>query len=780
MSPITAWEKLQQNLHGEDFQQIYNDHFPIEVRQLLSPWFETKAWTEIDPDNLEHEGYIKGLFVSFVDEIVSKANSMVTNEQFVSKLKLIDTAKLYKEKYSQNPKELIRIIKKCLESESLMAQQNNSLMEVNVKSSQELENIEIMQQMELISNHVTHTNEIRMTIQSDIDSFNILYSECSKCTQHLQHMRNQRMTIPQGPEIERKLKQEKELYEGQLKTQSLSLNNALCVYINKLNESLNLLSPVQAHIIDKALIQWKREQQLAGNGYKYMKDIDVIQTWCEKLCDLIWITRSQIKEADRFRVNLGRYFELPQSCEIINTLLDMTTQYLSSLVASTFVIITQPPQVLKTNTRFVAEVRLLIGGKLNIHMTSPVVKVSIVSESQANQIIGRNKPDGESCGEILNCTGKMEYQPVQRHLSTNFRSMQLKKIKRTEKKGTESVMDEKFSILFSSKFFIGNELQFEVWNLSLPVVVIVHGNQDPHAWATVTWDNAFAEPGRVPFNVPDKVPWRNVAEALNMKFSAATGRGLSEESLTFLAEKAFRMQNVDFNHMVLSWSQFCKEPLPQRSFTFWEWFYAVMKITREHLKGPWTDGAIMGFIRKSDAEEMLTRYATGTFLLRFSDSELGGLTVAWAGSNDSDAYSLHPFSAKDLSIRNLADRLLDLPYLTKLYPDIDKNQAFGKYYTQPPNISTPVTSNGYLKPLLVTHVPGWGGPGTNGQGMNSYPNTPQNHMFHVNSPGNCSIRETSSVHSEPVNNMMAFGNDSLEMDFSSNLNDISHVDEAFF
>jgi hypothetical protein len=44
VSPITAWEKLQQNLQGEDIQQLYNDHFPIEVRQLLSPWFETKAW----------------------------------------------------------------------------------------------------------------------------------------------------------------------------------------------------------------------------------------------------------------------------------------------------------------------------------------------------------------------------------------------------------------------------------------------------------------------------------------------------------------------------------------------------------------------------------------------------------------------------------------------------------------------------------------------------------------------------------------------------------------
>ncbi|KAL5244355.1 hypothetical protein ACI65C_011765 [Semiaphis heraclei] len=652
-------------------------------------------------------------------------------------------------------------------------------MEVDGKLSKENENNGIMQRMDWISNHAEHTNEIRMTIQSDIESFNALYSECAKYSQQVQYAKSQRMSNTSIiPEIECKLIQEKELHQGQLKAKSLTLNNSISGYVNKLNELTNLISPVQAYIIE-SLIQWKRQQQLAGNGYKCTKDIDVIQTWCEKLCDLIWIARSQIKEADRFRVNLSRFFELPKSCEIINTLLNMTTQYLSSLVTSTFVIIAQPPQVLKTNTRFSAEVRLLIGGKLNIHKTSPVVKVSIVNESQVNQIIGRNRPYGESCGELLNCTGKMEYHPALRHFSTNFRSMQLKKIKRTEKKGTESVMDEKFSILFSSTFFIGNELQFEVWNLSLPVVVIVHGNQDPHAWATVIWDNAFAKLGRVPFSVPDKVPWKSVAEALNMKFSAVTGRGLSEESLMFLAEKALRTQNVDFNNMVISWSQFCKEPLPQRSFTFWEWFYSVMKLTKEHLKGPWMDGAIMGFIRKSDAENMLTRYATGTFLLRFSDSELGGLTVAWTASNDYEVFSLHPFSAKDLSIRNLADRLLDLPYLTKLYPNIDKDLAFGKYYTQSPNISTPVTNNGYVKPLLVTHVPGWNGPGTNCQGMNSYPNTPQNHIFYENSLGNFSTNEM-SVYSEPENNMTAFGNYPSEMEFSSSVDDMSQTDGSFF
>lgn len=86
-----------------------------------------------------------------------------------------------------------------------------------------------------------------------------------------------------------------------------------------------------------------------------------------------------------------------------------------------------------------------------------------------------------------------------------------------------------------------------------------------------------------------QVPWTSVADTLSIKFRAATGRPLTEENLRFLAEKAFRGGFSDSNQL-LSWAQFCKEPLPERNFTFWEWFYAVMKLTREHLRGPWMDG----------------------------------------------------------------------------------------------------------------------------------------------------------------------------------------------
>ena len=42
--------------------------------------------------------------------------------------------------------------------------------------------------------------------------------------------------------------------------------------------------------------------------------------------------------------------------------------------------------------------------------------------------------------------------------------MSLKKIKRAEKKGTESVMDEKFALLFWSEFSIGNgEFHYQVY-----------------------------------------------------------------------------------------------------------------------------------------------------------------------------------------------------------------------------------------------------------------------------------------------------------------------------
>jgi signal transducer and activator of transcription 5B len=104
---------------------------------------------------------------------------------------------------------------------------------------------------------------------------------------------------------------------------------------------------------------------------------------------------------------------------------------------------------------------------------------------------------------------------------------------------------------------------------------------------------------------------------------------------------------------------------------------------------------------------------------------------------------LQPFTSKDFAIRTLADRVSDLKHLIYLYPDVPKDQAFGKYYTPFTESQTP--TNGYVKPLLVTHVPGWSSGGGNLE-SGSYPPTPQG-FYNPQSPEASMGRDTPSVHS---------------------------------
>ncbi|XP_022249691.1 signal transducer and activator of transcription 5B-like isoform X2 [Limulus polyphemus] len=733
---MAQWAKLQQ-LQGEALRQVqnvYGEHFPLEVRFVLAQWIEDKPWSEIDPDNHLHDNYAASLCASFIQELEKKASAEDSN--FIMKLKLDEAVIYFRDNYSNNPQQLVRVVKHCLQAESKAIQlaENLCVQMTNQLQGPSTIHQEISQHLDKLKKKTQETEEELRRMQQEQESFVIQYQESSKRQAQIQQLTNQTNT-QNNVEMLTKLQRDKELLDEALRQKAASLVQQRQVLADRHKDTLLQVHSLQTRVLDDELIKWKRNQQLAGNGAIFDNNLDQIQEWCEHLVEIIWQNRQQIKRVEMLCTQLPINSSMGNILEKFHSLNSEITGLLSSLVTSTFVIEKLPPQVMKTNTRFTATVRLLVGGKLNVHMTPPQVKVTIISEAQANSLLKNKVGMTEASGEILNNTGTMEYHHATRQLSVSFRNMQLRKIKRAEKKGTESVMDEKFSLLFQSEFKVGGEeLVFRVWTLSLPVVVIVHGNQEPHAWATVTWDNAFAEPGRVPFAVPDKVPWIQMAEVLNMKFRAACGQGLSAENLQYLATKGFRNSQIqDFSNMMITWSQFCKEPLPDRNFTFWEWFYAIMKVTREHLRVLWNDGVIVGFISRRKAEEMLLKRPSGSFLLRFSDSELGGVTIAWVAEDPQqetmDVFMLQPFTSRDFTIRSLADRINDLKHLSYLYPDIPKDQAFGKYYT-PYTENQPPSSNGYVKPVLVTHIPGWTGMSS---GMDSYPGTPQS-SFHPQSP----------------------------------------------
>ncbi|XP_036889228.1 signal transducer and activator of transcription 5A [Sturnira hondurensis] len=699
---MAGWMQAQQ-LQGDALRQmqgLYGQHFPIEVRHYLAQWIEGQPWDAIDPDNPQDQAQATQLLEGLVQELQKKAEHQVGEDGFLLKIKLGHYATQLQNTYDRCPMDLVRCIRHILYNEQrLVREANNGSSESGPREwggftvgtlGHRSPEVPLVRRVSL---RVLHTGSWEITAVA------VPFPPLAQFAQLAQLNPQERLSR------ETTLQQKQVSLEAWLQREAQTLQQYRGELAEKHQKTLQLLRKQQTVILDDELIQWKRRQQLAGNGGPPEGSLDVLQSWCEKLAEIIWQNRQQIRRAE----HLCQQLPIPGPVEEVLAEVNATiTDIISALVTSTFIIEKQPPQVLKTQTKFAATVRLLVGGKLNVHMNPPQVKATIISEQQAKSLLKNENTRNECSGEILNNCCVMEYHQATGTLSAHFRNMSLKRIKRADRRGAESVTEEKFTVLFESQFSVGsNELVFQVKTLSLPVVVIVHGSQDHNATATVLWDNAFAEPGRVPFAVPDKVLWPQLCEALNMKFKAEvqSNRGLTKENLVFLAQKLFNSSSnhlEDYSSMSVSWSQFNRENLPGWNYTFWQWFDGVMEVLKKHHKPHWNDGAILGFVNKQQAHDLLINKPDGTFLLRFSDSEIGGITIAWKfDSPDRNLWNLKPFTTRDFSIRSLADRLGDLSYLIYVFPDRPKDEVFSKYYT--PVIGKAV--DGYVKPQIKQVVP---------------------------------------------------------------------------
>ncbi|XP_045155381.1 signal transducer and activator of transcription 5B [Echinops telfairi] len=616
---MAVWIQAQQ-LQGDalhQMQALYGQHFPIEVRHYLSQWIESQAWDSIDLDSPQENIKATQLLEGLVQELQKKAEHQVGEDGFLLKIKLGHYATQLQNTYDRCPMELVRCIRHILYNEQRLVR------EANNGSSPAGSLADAMSQKHLQINQTFE--ELRLVTQ---DTENEL----------------------------KKLQQTQEYF------------------IIQYQESLRIQGEAAAR---EPLGQERRERKLSsrwdrtanvsenlGRFYPVLPDCPIDPGECEKLAEIIWQNRQQIRRAE----HLCQQLPIPGPVEEMLAEVNATiTDIISALVTSTFIIEKQPPQVLKTQTKFAATVRLLVGGKLNVHMNPPQVKATIISEQQAKSLLKNENTRNDYSGEILNNCCVMEYHQATGTLSAHFRNMSLKRIKRSDRRGAESVTEEKFTILFESQFSVGgNELVFQV-------------KVKPPSAACVRTDSSIISP---------PVP-------RHFTFTTITSKPTSWLLCTSETTKLFNHSSShleEYSSMSVSWSQFNRENLPGRNYTFWQWFDGVMEVLKKHLKPHWNDGAILGFVNKQQAHDLLINKPDGTFLLRFSDSEIGGITIAWKfDSQERMFWNLMPFTTRDFSIRSLADRLGDLSYLIYVFPDRPKDEVYSKYYTPVP--CEPATGN---------------------------------------------------------------------------------------
>uniref|UniRef100_A0A8D0FWK5 SH2 domain-containing protein n=1 Tax=Strix occidentalis caurina TaxID=311401 RepID=A0A8D0FWK5_STROC len=130
-------------------------------------------------------------------------------------------------------------------------------------------------------------------------------------------------------------------------------------------------------------------------------------------------------------------------------------------------------------------------------------------------------------------------------------------------------------------------------------------------------------------------------------------------------------------------------------FSFWAWLDGILGLLQEHLKQLWKDGLILGFVSRKQEKKLLKGKRTGTFLIRFSESVLGGVTCTWVEHPTSGPPAFRavvPYTAAELASLALPDIIRDYQLLVEenipenplqfLYPDTPRDEAFGPYYSQ--------------------------------------------------------------------------------------------------
>uniref|UniRef100_A0A8B9N7X8 Signal transducer and activator of transcription n=1 Tax=Accipiter nisus TaxID=211598 RepID=A0A8B9N7X8_9AVES len=673
---MSQWSQVQQLeiKFLEQVDQFYDDNFPMEIRHLLAQWIESQDWEAASNNEAMATILLQNLLIQ-VDEQLDRV-SQEKNLLLIHNLKRI--RKLLQGKYHGNPMHIAVIISNCLREERRILAAAS--MPVQGPLEKSLQNSVVSERQRNVEHKVSAIKNSAQMTDQDVKYLEDLQEEFDFRYKTIQ-------SLEQSDKNSALIKQEMLALQAMLNTLDYKRKEVL----SKIGRVIHEIDTLMSNMLTEELLDWKRRQQIACIGGPLHGGLDQLQNCFTLLAESLFQVRRQLEKLDELLTRLtydGDPIPLqrPQLLEKVNFLL-------YNLFRNSFVVERQPcmpthpqrPMVLKTLIQFTVKLRLLIKlPELNYQ-----IRVKATIDNKCNFFHSNRR--FVLCGTHVKAMNMDE--SANGSLSVEFRHL----VKAYASGGKRGLKNPKHNtaLPLSSAAFTFCIRSFHQTS-SLPVVMISNVSQLPNAWASIIWYNLSTnDPQNLSFfNNPPAATLSQLLEVLSWQFSSYVGRGLNSEQLNMLAEKLM----VSYNDYQLSWAKFCKEHLPGKSFTFWVWLEAILDLIKKHILPLWIDGYVMGFVSKEKERILLKDKTPGTFLLRFSESNLGGITFTWVDqleNGDVTFHSVEPYNKGRLSALPFADILRDYKVimadnvpenpLKYLYPDIPKDKAFGKHYSSQPN-----------------------------------------------------------------------------------------------
>uniref|UniRef100_A0A8C6RT17 Signal transducer and activator of transcription n=1 Tax=Nannospalax galili TaxID=1026970 RepID=A0A8C6RT17_NANGA len=693
---MTQWNQVQQLeiKFLEQVDQFYDDNFPMEIRHLLAQWIENQDWEVASNNETMATILLQNLLIQLDEQLgrVSKEKNLL----LIHNLKRI--RKVLQGKFHGNPMHVAVVISNCLREERrILAAANMPVqgpLEKSLQSSSVSErqrNVE--HKVAAIKNSVQMTEQDTKYLEDLQDEFDYRYKTIQ--------------TMDQSDKNSTLMSQEVLTLQEMLNSLDFKRKEAL----SKVTQIVNETDLLMNSMLTEELQDWKRRQQIACIGGPLQNGLDQLQNCFTLLAESLFQLRRQLEKLEEQSIKMT-YEGDPIPIQRTH-LLERVTFLIYNLFKNSFLVERQPcmpthpqrPMVLKTLIQFTVKLRLLIKlPELNYQ-----VKVKASIDNNRRFVLCGTHVKAMSIEETSNGS-----------LSVEFRHLQPKEMKSSAgSKGNEGchmVTEELHSITFETQICLYG-LTIDLETSSLPVVMISNVSQLPNAWASIIWYNVSTNDSQnlVFFNNPPSATLTQLLEVMSWQFSSYVGRGLNSEQLSMLAEKLTVQSCYNDGH--LTWAKFCKEHLPGKPFTFWTWLEAILDLIKKHILPLWIDGYVMGFVSKEKERFLLKDKMPGTFLLRFSESHLGGITFTWVDHSENGEvrfHSVEPYNKGRLSALPFADILRDYKVimaenipenpLKYLYPDIPKDKAFGKHYSsQPCEVSRPTErgDKGYVPSVFI-------------------------------------------------------------------------------
>uniref|UniRef100_A0A8C1BU04 Signal transducer and activator of transcription n=1 Tax=Cyprinus carpio carpio TaxID=630221 RepID=A0A8C1BU04_CYPCA len=673
---MTLWNQLQllDSLYLEQVDQLYDEAFPMEIRQYLSQWIESHDWESV-ASNVSLATLRFHELLNQLDEHYSRLN---LGNNFLLQHNIRKIKRNLQEHFQEDPVHMAMIIASTLNEERKILETALSTQDKGGSSQGSF----LMEQQNQLSNKV---NNLKTSV-----NYNVL----EDAQDEYDFKRNTLQSRVEG-EMNCQITKEIQQEEMALRQMFVGLSMKRENVIKEIAKALTVAEQIQLSLVSEELPEWKKRQQMACIGGPPNACLDQLQSWFTAVAECLQQIRQQLKKiqelVQKFTYNndpltLGKSQLDEQALSLFKNLL------LNSLVVERQPCMPTHPQrplVIKTGIQFTVKIRSLVKlPELNCQLK---IKVSIDKDSTEKDTI-------KGCRKfnILGTFSKV----LNLEESSGCLAAEFRHLVRCEKQTditTPLIISEELHILHFETQLIQPELCVDLSITSLPIVVISHVNQLPSAWGSILWYNILcSEPHNLTFFLnPPPVKWEQLSKVLSWQFSSVTKRALNSEQLRTLADKLLGHEAQGDPEGLINWNTFCKMSPNERGLPFWLWIDGILDLIKRHLLNIWNDGYIIGFLSKDRERALLSGKLPGTFLLHFSETcRDGGITITWVEySQDGEpkTHSVKPYTKTDLASISLpnvicsytltAAEKIPVNPLIYLYPDIPKDDAFGRYYT---------------------------------------------------------------------------------------------------